>query len=268
MLSHYKSEILLLASVSFNLIIFPSNRFFPIPYIFSLSSFHKCIQFLFFLTWFCFPKLASPSELAGLAFLKSFSGDDNWKPAEKHGFNCNVFTLFIDTEKEAARGHIGTMCWIANDAHGAFQCQIQKYFLTHDKNCNLSSICTTVILKNMKFHTYQYPFHTNDEGPSILADVYFAGVYPWYSQGKSHVAHKEPRSNPPCFQNHNRTLHARSSKVMITLNVWLLISSASTNCLPLDGHLGHNWPDTTCSTPFSCCWPSACFCTTGFLPLA
>lgn len=94
-----------------------------------------------------------PSTFA--TFHRSVIGESYRNPAEERGLKCNVFVLlFINREGTTTSTDTGTLCRSADSAVGTLYCQIDNHFHVHDNSPGLIGILTTVLVEDMKFHTY------------------------------------------------------------------------------------------------------------------
>lgn len=110
---------------------------------------------------------------AGLSLVKKC-----WEYAELRGLRRDVAVfLFFNLDVKEARGCSATLGNCADDATDSQQRQMDNYSLTHNNARDLIATLGAVMVKEIKYHTYQYMFHKANEVSSILADAYSAAVF-------------------------------------------------------------------------------------------
>lgn len=118
----------------------------------------------------------------------------HWKHAELRGLERDVaISLVIHLDGNAAGVGISTLCSHADDAAGTLQFQIHYHFLAHRNSHDLIAIRMTVTVEEMKSLAHPYLFDIGKKGLSMVADVYYAGVYSWDSHAMTHIAQRSPQ---------------------------------------------------------------------------
>lgn len=124
--------------------------------------------------------MSSCSELTFSAFHKPIIGDDYGKQAlERGSINDGPTTFFVVMDGKATWEGTATLFWRKDEA--TCLSRVRCGALPARNKGGLVFISTDVVVEKMESHGHPYTFHTTNELPSTLLNLYCAGVYELYS---------------------------------------------------------------------------------------